>query len=134
VIVVDTSVWIAALRSAKNREAVVLGSLLDADEVALPTPVRTELLGGASTSDYPKLKRGLSGLPLVVPDEETWMTVDGWVEQCVARGQRFGFGDLVIGALASNLGATVWSLDADFARLERMKFVELYDPPDRVSL
>jgi len=42
--------------------------------------------------------------------------------------------DLVIGALANGMGALVWSLDADFARLEKMKLVELYDPPDRVSL
>ena len=133
-IVVDTSVWVAALRSEKSREAAVLKGLLEADEVALPTPVRTEILGGASTSDYPKLKRSLSGLPLVVPGDETWDTVDRWIEQCVARGQRFGFGDLVIGALANGMGALVWSLDADFARLERLKFVQLYDPPDRVSL
>jgi predicted nucleic acid-binding protein len=128
-IVVDTSVWVAALRSSRSREAEVLTGLLDADEVALPIPVRTELLSGTSTADYPKLRRALSALPVVVPGEDTWKTVDAWVEQGIGRGQRFGYGDLVVGALARDIGALVWSLDADFARLERMKFVELYDPP-----
>ena len=132
-IVVDTSVWVAALRSGTSREAVVLGELLQADEVALPTPARTELFSGASVADYAKLRRSLSALPLVVPGEETWKIVDGWVAEAVVRGQRFGFGDLVIGALAKDIGALVWSLDADFTRLERLKFVELYDPPDNAA-
>jgi predicted nucleic acid-binding protein len=127
-------VWVAALRSAKSHEAAALTSLLDADEVALPTPVRLELLSGASAADYPKLRRALSALPMVVPGEDTWRTVDGWVEQASARGHRFGFGDLVIGALARDLGALVWSLDADFERLEQLKFVERFDPPRGASL
>lgn len=127
-IVVDTSVWIAALRSAKSREAAVLGALFEADEVALPTPVRVEILSGASKADFPTLRRTLSALPLVVPTDDTWRTVDGWIEQAVHAGQRFGFGDLLIGALARDIGALVWSLDADFARMQRLKMVDLYEP------
>jgi predicted nucleic acid-binding protein len=127
-IVVDTSVWVAALRSAKGPEAVALAALLDADEVALPTPVRLELLSGVARKDYPKLHRALSALPVVAPTDETWRTMEGWLERAVRAGERFGFGDCLIAVLAREIDALVWSLDADFKRLQRLKLVDLYEP------
>jgi predicted nucleic acid-binding protein len=119
-------VWIAALRTSDGVEARVLQQLLDADEVALPVPVRLEILGGASAVDRPGLRRGLSALPLLYPTDDTWRLLDGWVEQAAARSQRFGIGDLLIGALAAETGSLVWSLDADFARMERLALVRCY--------
>jgi predicted nucleic acid-binding protein len=127
-IVVDTSVWIAALRAASSREARVLQQLLDADEVALPVPVRLEILGGASAADRKRLRRALSALPMLYPTDETWRLLDGWVERAAAAGQHFGFGDLLIAALAAESGSLVWSLDSDFARLEALDLVGCYAP------
>jgi len=128
VIVIDTSVWVEALRRAKSREAVVLRALLDADEAAVPVPVRVELLSGASNADRLRLRRGLSSLPLIYPSEDTWKLIDAWIDRAGRAGERFGLGDLLIGALASEAGALLWSLDADFERMERLGFVERYLP------
>ena len=127
-IVVDTSVWIAAFRSAASREAHVLADLLDRDEVALPVVVRLELIGGASRADRPGLRRLLSALPLLYPTDDTWQIMDGWVDRAAEAGRRFGFGDLLIGALAAETGALVWSLDSDFARMESLDLIARYDP------
>ena len=127
-IVVDTSVWVAALRHGACDEARVLSALLDADEVLLPVPVRIEILSGASKRDLPRLRRVLSALPLVYPGEDTWQVIDAWIDRGARAGQRFGFGDLLIGALASETGALVWSLDADFDRMSRAGLVDLYEP------
>jgi predicted nucleic acid-binding protein len=128
VIVVDTSVWVAALRSATSTQATILTALLDADQVALAVPVRIELLSGASKRDRPALRRALSALPLIYPTNDTWTTIDRWVEAAGEAGQRFGLGDLLIGALTDEAGALIWSMDSDFARMRRLGFVNLYEP------
>ncbi len=127
-IVVDTSVWIASLGRARAPEADLLRGLLDADEVALAVPVRVELLSGASNADRPRLRRALSALPLLYPSSDTWMIIDDWIGRAGRRGHRFGLGDLLIGALTSEIDGLIWSLDADFARMETLNFVHRYLP------
>jgi predicted nucleic acid-binding protein len=126
VIVVDSSVWVEALRDPRARLAVTLNGLLDADEVALAQPVRIELVAGVARADRAALKRALTALPVVVPTEQTWQRVEQWIEKAADAGQRFGLPDLLVAALADDLGALVWSLDADFVRMARLKLVRLY--------
>jgi len=128
VIVVDTSVWIVGFRPGATREAQVLRELLDADQVLLAAPVRVELLSGASNRDRARLRKALAALPVVYPSDDTWGLIDEWVERAGRRGHRFGLGDLLIGALATQLGALLWSLDADFERMENLKLVQRYLP------
>jgi len=128
VIVVDTSIWVAVLRSRTAPEAAVLARLLDADSVILPVPVRLELMLGAGAADRARLRSVLSALPVAYPDDDTWKLVERWAGQAAGRGQRFGVGDLLIGALASERGAAVWSLDRDFERMAQLKLVSRYAP------
>jgi predicted nucleic acid-binding protein len=128
VIAVDSSVWISALRSKSSPEAPVLAALLDADEVVLAYPVRVELLAGASTRDRAALKRALTALPVIFPSENTWPIIDAWIARAGDAGHHFGFGDLLIAALARESGALVWSLDADFGRMRRLNLIDLYEP------
>jgi predicted nucleic acid-binding protein len=128
VIVVDTSVWVATLRGAAHSPTGVLNDLLAADEVALALPVRLELFAGVAQADRAKLRRALTALPVLVPAEDIWTRVEQWINQAAEQGQRFGLTDLLIAAMADDLGALVWSLDADFTRMESLGFVQLYDP------
>lgn len=126
-ILVDTSVWAAALRG-RAAEAEELSRLLDENAVLVALPVRIEILSGASGRDRRRLRRLLSALPTVTPDESTWDRLDRWVDVAGEAGQRFGFADLMIGALAAQNGASLWSLDSDFARMADLGFVTLYSP------
>ena len=87
-IVVDTSVWVAAQRKPAGRDATSLGSLLDADEVLLPLPVRVELLSGIARKDRKAFTRALSALPILVPTEDTWRVVERWVAPASDGGHR----------------------------------------------
>lgn len=125
-IFVDSSVWVAALRSGISREARHVMELLEERRIGLPAPVRVEILSGASARDRVRLRRGLSGLPVFYPDESTWSLIDEWIELAAASGERFGFADLLIGALAAGNDAELWSLDSDFERMARIGLVRLH--------
>lgn len=125
-IMVDTSVWVEAWRAPAAHAAVTLRQLLDADEVALALPVRIELVSGAGKKDRPALRRALAGLPLSVPDEETWKLIERWIGPASDAGHRFSIPDLLIAASADELGALVWSVDGDFVAMEKLGLVRLY--------
>ncbi len=125
-IVVDSSVWIAALRKPVSEEGDVLRQLLDADLVALPVPVRTELLLGTGGRTRERLARTLAALPLIYPTDDTWRTIDAWTLRAGEAGERFSLGDLLIGVLAATEQALVWSLDDDFRRLAKLELLTLY--------
>jgi len=126
VIVVDTSAWVAATRAPTSGVAVTLRGLIDADEVALALPVRMELMAGVARKDRTALRRALTALPVVVPSEDTWRTIEGWVEPAANAGDRFAIADLLVAGLAHDIGALVWSLDADFERMASRDLVRLY--------
>lgn len=126
-VLVDTSVWVAVLRSAAAPEAPLLAQLIDADAVVLPLPVRLELLSGARASDRATLRTRLSALAVAHPTDETWALVERWVVAAADKGHRFGIGDLLIAALAAERQALVWSLDGDFDCLAKLGLVQLYN-------
>ena len=125
-IALDTSVWVAALRT-EGEEARILRMLLDEDEVLLPIPVKIELLSGASKRHREALRLALTALPLAYPTDDTWRLMESWTDRAVKAGASFGVGDLLIGAIAHEAGALVWSLDEAFQRMERLRMISLYD-------
>lgn len=127
-IVVDTSVWINAFRNQKSAEARHLSELLDNDEVAIAIPIRIEILSGARRSDQPRLSRTLSALPTFYPSAATWQRIEGWLGTIKNAGDWFGVGDLLIAGIGAENHAAIWSLDGDFARMAKLKLIELYRP------
>lgn len=126
-IVVDTSVWVAAPRQPLVADA--LRRLIDADEVTLALPVHLELWAGVPRQDRKAFVRRFGALPQLHPTEDTWQPLPRWIEQAADAGERFTISDLLIASLAVEIGGLVWSLDKDFERMERLKLVSLYALP-----
>jgi predicted nucleic acid-binding protein len=126
VIVVDTSVWIDVIRRPATATAAAFQTLLDADEIALPLPVRIELMSGIARKDRAAFRRALSALPVLVPTEYTWQLVESWVGPAANGGFRFAVTDLLIAAMTNEIVGLVWSLDSDFAAMESLGFVRRY--------
>lgn len=127
-IAADTSIWVAALRDRNSAAARALSDHLEHDRILLPAPVRIEILSGAPRRDLVRLRRLLSALPIIYPDEATWRRIDDWLQRAVAAGQRFGFADLLIASLVRDRKASLWSFDSDFSRMQRLGFIELHTP------
>jgi predicted nucleic acid-binding protein len=127
VIVVDSSIWIDVSRRPASSRATTLHGLLDSDEVALPLPVRLELMGGVARRQRAALRRGLWALPVLRPSDETWQLIESWVEPAADAGLHFSVTDLLIAGLAHEIGALVWTLDRDLAAMATLGFVHLYD-------
>jgi predicted nucleic acid-binding protein len=127
VIVVDTSVWIGARRDAAI--ARTLDSLLDADAVALALPVRLELWAGTARKDRAAFDAAFSALAQMIPDDDTWRRMTTAIARASDAGEHFALVDMLIGVLAADAGALVWSLDADFERMERLGLVSRFEPP-----
>jgi predicted nucleic acid-binding protein len=125
-IIVDTSVWVAALRAPLGDEAGILKTLIDADEICLALPVRLELTAGLGAVDRVRVRRALRALPVAVPTDDTWTLIERWIDRAADAGQRFALVDLLIAALAHELTALVWSLDRDFDRMAALGLVQSY--------
>ena len=125
-IFVDTSVWVDFFRGRRLARVDALVDLLDQDLVGLAVPVYFELLTGASSGDLNRLRRLLSALPIYYPTDDTWSYLERWTRTAVETGQRFGFGDLLIGAIAAEADGRIWSFDRDFLRMEKLGFLQCY--------
>lgn len=125
-IVVDTSVWVTALRDSASPAAATLRGLIDADEVCVPLPVRLELMAGLRPDTRAAVRRALDALPVVMPTDETWRIVERWIETASDAGQRFALIDLLIAALTHELMGLVWSFDKDFERMVSLGLIQSY--------
>ena len=126
-IVVDTSVWIAAQRQPLVADT--LRQLLDADDVALALPVRLELWAGVARHQRKAYGKHLSSLPQLYPTEETWQEMLGRIQRAADAGERFGLADMLIASLSDEIGGLVWTFDKAFERMEQLKLVSLYSLP-----
>jgi predicted nucleic acid-binding protein len=101
-------------------------SLLDSDEIILAAPIRIEILSRCSRNNFKQLRQLLSALPVFYPISATWERIESWIEEAIFSGETFGVGDLLIASIAVDQNCAIWSLDADFRRMEKFGWLKLY--------
>jgi len=129
-ILVDSSVWIDFLSSSPGRAGAELRRMIaEAEPFALTGIVVTEVLQGL-TRDASQMERYLSGWEMLEPNGfATYREAAAIFRLARAKGITLTTVDVLIAAIALEHGASVFTLDKDFARLARETPLPLYSPP-----
>lgn len=123
---IDTSVWIEFFKGRDQYIVDGVNRLLDRNEVALSVPVWLEILCGAPKQSQKHLRKLLSALPIFYTTEDTWNRAAAWALKASSLGERFSALDLLIASFTIGIDASIWSLDKDFKRMEKLKLVTLH--------
>jgi predicted nucleic acid-binding protein len=120
-VLVDSSVWIFALRKATHPEIVEqVDKYLKKDSVACSWPIKLELLGGTrGESDYLRLKTRLDALHEIEIREDTWESASKMAFELRQKGVTVPHMDILISAAAIQSGATLLHADAHFDLIAR---------------
>jgi predicted nucleic acid-binding protein len=117
VILPDTSIWVAYLRTGAKGLTRELNLALDRREVLACGPVLAELVAGARPPDRASLVASLAGLPWAELDHNAWQSVGLLAAELRDLGQTLPLTDLEIAVAAHTAGATLWTADRHFERV-----------------
>ena len=129
-ILVDSSVWIDFFSSSPGRAGDELRRMItDAEPFALTGLVITEILQGL-TRDASRIERYLSQWEMLEPSGyATYREAASIFRVARAKGVTLTSIDALIGAIAVEHGASVFTLDKDFSRIARITGLVLHPLP-----
>ncbi len=128
-VVVDSSAWIEGLRRAGSLEVkLALEGLLDAYKAQLCSPVRLEVLGGASATERKRLSYYFSIIPYRVCEREDWERAITLAWKLRDRGVTVPWMDVLIAAMALHDGLRVYAVDRHFTAIAESTGLLLYQP------
>jgi hypothetical protein len=115
-VLIDTSVWILALRKSPPPEIRdEVAHLLAEDRVAIVPLIRLELLGGAKSLDeFNRLQSRLSALHQMPTDEADWETAIQLAFQLRRGGKMIPYTDVLIASAAIVNNCTLLHCDRHF--------------------
>ncbi len=126
-ILVDTSVWVDFFSSSPGKAGDELRRMIaDAEPITLTGMIVTEVLQGL-TRDVETIERYLSMWDMLEPGGfATYRNAAAIFRLARSRGISLTTSDTLITAVALEHGASVFSLDKDFARIARLTRLDLY--------
>jgi predicted nucleic acid-binding protein len=118
VVIVDTSVWVNALRLAGSPEQREVARLVAADEAAIVGMILVELLRGArSQQDFDALRDRLLGADLLDTAETTWLRASQVLLDLRLQGDTIPLADAVVAAHALEGNHAIYTTDRHFERV-----------------
>ena len=128
-VLVDSSVWIEALRRRGRLDAkLAVQGLLDAYEAQWCTPVRLEVMGGARPEERGRLGHHFSTIPYRICTEQDLDRALALAWKLRDHGLSIPWLDVVVAALALHDGSRLYTLDDHFARVAEIVPLRLYEP------
>lgn len=137
-VLVDSSVWIEALRrNGSLNVKLALENLLEAYEAAWCGPVKLEVLGGARPQDRKQLETHFSCLPYFPMADADWDLAKRLAWRLQDRGCLTPWNDVLIATLSVKADCRVYAVDKHFElmynagagiRLYRPGYAGKYNP------
>ena len=117
-ILVDTSVWVVALRDPASRERRELDGLLQQDVVTTTDVVVGEVLQGArSVEDFLKVADRMDALHYLHADKSIWSRAARLSFDLRRQGLTTALSDVLIATVAIYNDCDVYAIDSDFERI-----------------
>ncbi|HEY5298166.1 MAG TPA: PIN domain-containing protein [Verrucomicrobiae bacterium] len=114
-VLVDSSVWIEALRRDGRVDVkVALESLLEEYEATFCGPVKLEVLGGARPREREKLETHFSRIPYLPMRDAAWNSAKELAWRLRDRGCITPWNDILIAALSHNVVCRIYTVDKHF--------------------
>lgn len=121
-VLVDTSIWSAALRRNKPLSTTeakaksLLTNLIEHGRAAITGPIRQELLSGLKHEEqFKALSSRLAAFPDLPIETKHWVAAAGMFNSCRNRGIQGSHIDFLICAVAKENNLPIATLDEDFA-------------------
>lgn len=128
-VLVDSSVWIEALRRNGRLDIkLAVEGLLDVYEALWCAPVRLEVLGGARPGERRRLGHHFSVIPYRRCDESDWDRAISLAWKLRDSGLTVPWMDVLIASLALHDGIRLFTLDTHFETIRALAGLTLYEP------
>ena len=113
---IDTSVWILALRKKFDLKVKsYVEKLLDEDRIVINPIIKIELLSGTKTKkEFSKLKMRLDALPEIAMDQNIWEEAQKVAFELRKKGLSLPVVDTIIFSSAKSFGCTLVHRDKHF--------------------
>jgi predicted nucleic acid-binding protein len=122
-VLVDTSVWSAALRRSKGANPAVaaeLRNLILEHRVEIIGPIRQELLSGLrEKAQFEKLKKHMAAFPDIALGTEDYVAAAKLFNLCRVKGVQGSNTDFLICAVAVRKRLAIFTTDRDFELFSR---------------
>lgn len=130
-VLVDTSVWSAALRRGRNAtsaQADELRNLIADHRVEVIGPIRQELLSGIrETPQFKKLEKHLAAFPDIPLTTDDHVAAAKFFNICKSKGVQGSNTDFLICAVAVRCGMSIFTTDKDFLLFVKHLPIELHE-------
>ncbi|MSQ26110.1 MAG: PIN domain-containing protein [Dehalococcoidia bacterium] len=114
-ILIDSSVWVSALRHRNSPEAAEVARIVRANVAVTAGVIIGELLqGAANAAEFNSLERTLAGLHYEEITRDTWRDAGGVCHRLRKKGVTVPLLDALLAVLAIRGGHVVYTLDAHF--------------------
>jgi predicted nucleic acid-binding protein len=129
-VLVDSSVWIEALRRDGRLDVkLALEALLEEYEAAWCGPVKLEVLGGARAQDRQKLEAQFECIPYFQMKDAAWDAAKKIAWRLRDKGCNPPWNDILIATLSVQAECRVYSIDKHFRQMyENGAGIVLYEP------